>query len=96
MKVYLTRLVATAAALAFVVSGSSCMNTYDANGRAYQTVDPGLAIAGIAAAGIIGYAAANNRSHRHHRHHDDGPYYNDGGGYYRGGGYGSYGRVRSR
>ena len=92
MKIYFARLVATAAALAFVVSSSSCMNTYDANGRAYQTVDPGLAIAGVAAAGILGYAVANNRSN-HHRNHDDGPYYNDGGGYYRGG---SYGRVRSR
>ncbi len=58
-----------------------CMTTYDANGRPMQTVDPGLAVAGVAAAGLIGYAAGNN-----HHHHDN-YYYRGGGGYYRGGGY---------
>lgn len=36
------------------------MTTYDAYGRPVQSVDPGLAVAGVAAAGLIGYAAANN------------------------------------
>ena len=39
--------------------------TYDAYGRPVQSVDPGLAIAGIAAAGLIGYALAD--SHGGHR-----------------------------
>lgn len=59
------------------------MTTYDAYGRPMQTVDPALAVAGIAAAGIIGYAAADN-----HHHHND-YYYGGGGGYY-GGGHGCY------
>jgi hypothetical protein len=40
-----------------------------------QTVDPGLAVAGAAAAGLVGYAIANNR--------DDNHYYHGHGGYYR-------------
>lgn len=54
------------------------MTTYDTYGRQVQTVDPGLALAGVAAAGLIGYAAANNNNHHSH--------YRGGGGYY-GGGY---------
>ena len=65
---------------------SSCMTTYDAQGRPVQSVDPGLAVAGVAAAGLVGYAAGNNRSHRHY--HNDGYY--GGGGYYRRGGYYRY------
>lgn len=55
------------------------MTTYDQYGRPVQSVDPGAAVAGAAAAGILGYALANDGDHHHH--HD---------GYYRGGGY--YGR----
>ncbi len=69
----------TAILVASVGSSVSCMTTYDANGRPMQTVDPGLAVAGVAAAGLLGYAAANN--HNHHHHH---------GGYYGGGYYGGY------
>ncbi len=73
--------------LACVGSSVSCMTTYDAYGRPVETVDPGLAVAGIAAAGLIGYAAANNRSHDRDYHR--GGYYGGGygGGYYGGGGY---------
>jgi hypothetical protein len=72
------------------------MTTYDTYGRPVQSIDPGLALAGVAAAGIIGYAAANDNSgHRGHRrvrtvHHTN---YNQGfcddgfgGGYGHGGG----------
>jgi hypothetical protein len=52
----------------------SCVTTYDAAGRPVQTVDPGLAIAGAAAAGVAGYAIANNNNRNRY-------YY--GGGYYR-------------
>lgn len=64
----------------------SCMTTYDAYGRPMQTVDPGLAVAGVAAAGLIGYAAANNNHHHDHGYYGGGGYYG-GSGYYRGGGY---------
>jgi len=62
------------------------MTTYDAYGRPMQTVDPGLAVAGVAAAGLIGYAAANNNHHHDHGYYGGGGYYG-GSGYYRGGGY---------
>lgn len=50
------------------------MTTYDAYGRPVQSVDPGLAVAGIAAAGLIGYAAGDDDDRRGHHHR----------GYYRG------------
>ncbi|MEO5712276.1 MAG: hypothetical protein ABIT37_02210 [Luteolibacter sp.] len=62
----------------------SCMTTYDAYGRPMQTVDPGLAVAGVAAAGLIGYAAGNNHSDHHHDYYGGGGYY---GGYHGGGRY---------
>lgn len=42
------------------VSSVSCMTTYDAYGRPQASVDPGLAVAGVAAAGLIGYALASD------------------------------------
>ncbi len=59
------------------------MTTYDRNGRPVQSVDPGLAVAGVAAAGVLGYALANN-----HGGHPD--YYYGGGGYYAPRYYGGY------
>jgi len=43
----------------------SCMTTYDSAGYPVQSVDPGLAVAGAAAAGLIGYALANDNDHHH-------------------------------
>ncbi len=76
------------------------MTTYDGYGRPVQSVDPGLAVAGVAAAGLVGYAAANNNNHRGrhnynttvsyetYRSYDDCDYGGGyGGGYYGGGGY---------
>jgi hypothetical protein len=54
---------------ALVVSATSCMTTYDAYGYPQQTVDPMVATAGIAAAGLIGYAAGQDRSRHHHHYH---------------------------
>lgn len=54
------------------------MTTYDAYGRPVQSVDPGAATAGIAAAGLLGYAIGNNNNDDHHGHHN---YYRRG--YYR-------------
>jgi hypothetical protein len=51
------------------------MTTYDSTGRPVQSVDPGLAVAGVAAAGLIGYAIANDDGGHHH--------YSGHGGYYR-------------
>ncbi len=80
-KYHLLRLGSVIALGAFMGFSSSCMTTYDANGRPVQSVDPGLAVAGVAAAGLIGYAAGSN-----HNDHYHGGYYG-GGGYYRGGYY---------
>lgn len=66
------------AALAVITAfGTSCTTTYDAYGQPRQSVDPGLAVAGAAAAGLIGYAIANNkdndrqyrRSHSNYKRH---------------------------
>jgi hypothetical protein len=79
----LLRLPTWVSLLVCVSSSVSCMTTYDAYGRPVETVDPGLAVAGIAAAGLIGYAAANNPSH--YRDYPRGGCYGGGygGGYYR-------------
>ncbi|GAA5131915.1 hypothetical protein JIN84_07385 [Luteolibacter yonseiensis] len=53
----------------------------------YVGVDPALAVAGVAAAGLLGYAIGNNHSHHSH-------YY--GPRYYRPVGYGYYGRGYCR
>ncbi|QTN30975.1 hypothetical protein HZ994_01070 [Akkermansiaceae bacterium] len=48
-----------AAAIAF--AGTSCTTTYDAYGNPRQSVDPGTAVAGAAAVGVLGYALAKDR-----------------------------------
>ncbi len=65
------RIFALPLALALGASSVSCVTTYDPYGRPVQTVDPAVAVAGVAAAGLIGYAIGDSR----------------GGGCYRGGGY---------
>jgi hypothetical protein len=50
-------------------SSMSCMTTYDAYGRPVQSVDPGLAIAGIAAAGLIGYSMSHDNDYGGHHHY---------------------------
>ena len=77
------------ALLACAAASVSCVTTYDAYGRPVQTVDPGMAVAGVAAAGLIGYAIADGHHHGGYYGHGGGyyaprPYYG-GGGYYRGG-----------
>ena len=53
------------AVMAAVGASVSCMTTYDINGRPVQSVDPAVAIAGVAAAGLAGYAIANSNDHHH-------------------------------
>lgn len=55
---------------ALAISSVSCYNTYDAYGNPRQAVDPGIAVAGAAAAGVLGYAIARDRDDDHRgRHH---------------------------
>jgi hypothetical protein len=84
-KTPLFRLTVLSALLALIGSSVSCMTTYDSYGRPVQSVDPAVAIAGVAAAGLIGYAASNNNDHHHGGHYRSGYY--GGGGYYRDGCY---------
>lgn len=74
---------------ALAISALSCTTTYDAYGNPRQSVDPGTAAAGVAAAGVLGYALAkdNKKSNRHYDRHD---YHNHGGYYDR---YGRYHRY---
>jgi hypothetical protein len=60
------RLLRLMALVGGVASFSSCMTTYDVHGRPVQSVDPGVAVAGVAAAGVLGYALANDKDHHHH------------------------------
>jgi hypothetical protein len=69
--------------LLVAIGGSvSCTTTYDAYGRPVQTVDPGVALAGVAAAGLIGYAIADN-NHSHHYNYSHHGNYCRSGRYYR-------------
>lgn len=77
-KSILFRMLQAAAAITWLGLSSSCVTTYDTAGRPVQTVDPGLAVAGVAAAGLVGYAIGQ---HNDHHHYHGGGYY--GGGYYR-------------
>jgi len=71
------------AALAVMAMASvSCMTTYDAYGRPVQSVDPGGAAAGAAAAGVLGYALGRNSDRHDHHHYRSGYYRTYRGGYY--------------
>jgi hypothetical protein len=80
MKTNFLRLIAAGLIATF---GVSCSTAYDAYGRPISVVDPGMAALGVAAAGIAGYAIANNNN-RSYRGHG----YNRGYSNYRG--YGSH------
>lgn len=84
-KIHMMRLAALSLVAVALGSSVSCMTTYDSAGRPVQSVDPGLAVAGVAAAGLIGYAAGNDNDHHHHGGYYRGGYGGYRGGYYRGG-----------
>jgi hypothetical protein len=67
MKKTITLILAGAIALV----STNCTTTYDSYGNPRQSVDPGTAVAGAAAAGVLGYAIANNRDN------DNNHYYNN-------------------
>lgn len=52
-------LIRVIAASVLVSTGVSCMTAYDAYGQPRQVVDPGAALLGVAAAGLIGFALAD-------------------------------------
>ena len=75
-------LLSALASVGIAITVTGCTTTYDAQGRPVQTVTPEGAALGIAAAGLIGYALADDDDdyrHKRHRGHD---YH---GGYHRGG-----------
>lgn len=54
--------------------GVSCTTAYDAYGRPRTVVEPGAALLGAAAVGLLAYGLANNndggyRHRRHYSHH---------------------------
>lgn len=59
------------------ILATGCTSTYDAYGRPQQSVDPGVAVAGAVAAGLIGLALASDRD-------DDYGHHGYGGGSYGG------------
>jgi hypothetical protein len=44
------------------MTGVSCHTSYDAYGNPRQAVDPGVAVAGVAAAGVLAYAIGRDRN----------------------------------
>ena len=88
MKAHKT-LLAAGLGIGLCLTGTSCMTTYDAQGRPVESVSPEGAALGAVAAGLIGYAIADDKhdKHRHRGYHNHG-YYNRGHynhGYHRGG-----------
>jgi hypothetical protein len=90
MKKTLTMILAGAIALV----STNCTTTYDAYGNPRQSVDPGTAVAGAAAVGVLGYALAKDKNKtqnnyygrdRYDRHdrHNHGGYYDRYGNYRR-------------
>jgi hypothetical protein len=69
------------------ILATSCMTTYDAYGNPQQTVDPGVAMAGVAAAGVLGYALANDNDYSSRSYYRSSGYY---GNRSCGSGYGNY------
>lgn len=72
---------------AFAFASTNCTTTYDAYGNPRQSVDPGTAVAGAAAAGVLGYALANkkddNKRYHDRRHYDRRDHYDRRGRYRR-------------
>jgi hypothetical protein len=73
MKLMKRKMLQAAMATGLCLFGASCTTAYDAYGRPIQSVDPGAAVVGAAAAGAIGYAAGRDtrtqrQYHPAHRH----------------------------
>ena len=68
------KLLRSMGAVLCVLTMANCTTAYDAYGRPRPVVDPGAALLGVAAAGLIGYGLAQGSDHRHH----SSGYYNRG------------------
>jgi hypothetical protein len=79
------RLIALAGAVTIT---SSCTTTYDYYGRPVYSVDPAIAVAGVAAAGIAGYAIGKNNRDRNYYGNRNYARYDRGYGGGHGGGHG--------
>lgn len=82
MKQSLQRLAFAVLMLSF---GASCTTAYDHRGRPRQVVEPGTALIGAAAVGLLAYGLANSNNNRRYQR----DYGNRYGGYR--GGYSGYG-----
>jgi hypothetical protein len=67
--------------------GVSCTTAYDAYGYPQQVVDPGVAIAGAAAAGLLAYGLASSNNNDCYRGYHRPIYRGCDDGFYRHGGY---------
>jgi hypothetical protein len=81
-------------AVVIATSTSSCMTAYDAYGRPQEVVDPGAALVGAAAVGLLAYGLSESNHHHYrdnYRYRDNGYYAHS---YYRPSyrGYSNYGR----
>ena len=65
------RMVSRYLALGLFAFSVSCTTTYDRSGRPVKSVDPGAAAVGVVAAGLIGYALANDDSGKRKHHCND-------------------------
>lgn len=85
MKTNLSRLVV---ALVVATLFTSCTTVYDPYGRPYQTVDPGAALVGAAAVGLLAYGLAssydNNHCNGNYHGYSHRPHYGGYGHYRRG------------
>jgi hypothetical protein len=61
-----TNILRLAVALLVSALGMGCTTAYDAYGNPRQVVEPGTAILGAAAAGLLAYGLASDRGHRRH------------------------------
>ncbi|MFK7851613.1 MAG: hypothetical protein AB8D78_11610 [Akkermansiaceae bacterium] len=75
------RILAVGVAVMIPALSTSCSTTYDSYGNPRQSVDPAVAVAGVVAAGLIGYALADDDGNRNHKR---GHGYGHGGNHYRG------------
>jgi hypothetical protein len=61
-----TTLLRLFAAVAIAAMGTGCTTAYDAYGNPRPVVEPGVAVLGAAAAGLLAYGLASDHHHDHY------------------------------